>query len=108
MEITGRSTANGPGAAAVLAAGLGCFCMAVFAFAGDKSLPFKNAMNWWKPTGPLSGVSTLGILVWLAAWLLLDRLWARKTVQLGPIVTGATVLLVLAILLTFPPIVDWL
>ena len=47
---------NGPGAAAVLAAGIGSLALGVFAFAGDASPPIGRAFNIWNPTGPLSGV----------------------------------------------------
>ena len=61
---------NGAGAAAVLAAGFGSFAVAVFAILADKAAPIKSLMNFYKPTGPLSGVTTCAIVVWLAIMLL--------------------------------------
>ena len=49
---------NGSGAAAMLAAGVGCFVLAILACAGDKSVAIKTSLNFYKPTGPLSGVTT--------------------------------------------------
>jgi hypothetical protein len=46
---------NGSGAAAILAAGIGCFALAVLACAGDKLAAVKNSLIFYKPTGPLSG-----------------------------------------------------
>ena len=97
---------NGPGAAAMLAAAIGSFVLAVIAIAGDKSLPIKNSLNFYKPTGPLSGVTTVAILVWLLTWYFLQWRWGKRAVDMGRINTVSLVLLALSLLLTFPPIVD--
>ena len=75
---------NGGGAAAVLAAGIGSFMVAVFAILADKSAAIKSVMIFYKPTGPLSGVTTCAIVVWLIAWFILHGagriawlLWGR-------------------------------
>jgi hypothetical protein len=101
-----RNFPNGGGAAAVLAAGIGSFAVALFALLGDKIASFKNLMIFYKPTGPLSGVTTCAILVWLAAWFLLHRRWSQQMVGMARIRTVALVLLILSVLLTFPPIED--
>jgi hypothetical protein len=97
---------NGSGAAAVLSAGIGCFALAVLAIAGDRSAAIKSALAFYKPTGPLSGVTSVAIFIWLCAWVLLDFRWRRKTMPLAQMSMIAFVLLVLSFLLTFPPIAD--
>jgi hypothetical protein len=97
---------NGGGAAAVLAAGIGSFLVALLALLGDKIVAFKNLMIFYKPTGPLSGVTTCAIAVWLLAWFLLYRRWSWRMVEMGRVRTVALILLLLAVLLTFPPIED--
>jgi hypothetical protein len=97
---------NGPGAAAILAAGFGSFVLAVLAIAADQSKAISAAMVFSKPTGPLSGVTTVALLVWLVVWVLLDLRWRKKTVALTPTSVLAFVLLTLSFLLTFPPIAD--
>ena len=92
----------------MLAAGIGSFVLAVLAFAGDKSVPIKNSLVFYKPTGALSGVSTLAILLWFLTWGILEWRWGKRTVAMGRISTISLVLLALSILLTFPPIVDLL
>jgi hypothetical protein len=99
---------NGTGAAAMLAAAVGCFALGVLAFAGDKSVAIKNSLNFYKPTGPLSGVTISAIVIWFAIWGILEWRWGRKTVALGRVNTIALVLLGLSLLLTFPPVVDLL
>jgi len=97
---------NGSGAAAILAAGVGCFVLAILALAGDKSTAIKNSLNFYKPTGPLSGVTTTAILIWLLIWGILEWRWRKEKILAGRINVAAFILLGLSILLTFPPIVD--
>ena len=97
---------NGSGAAAILAAGVGTFALAILACAGDKSAAVKSSLIFYKPTGPLSGVTTAAILAWLFTWGILEWRWRNRAVAAGRITAVALVLLGLSLLLTFPPIVD--
>lgn len=97
---------NGAGGAAVLAAGVGAFVLAVLAIAADHIAPFKHSMIFYRPTGPLSGVTSSAILIWLAIWLALHLRWHNRTVASGTIGTIAVILLCLAVALTFPPLAD--
>ena len=97
---------NGPAAAAILAAGIGCFMVALFALLGDKIAAFKSMMIFYKPTGPLSGVTTCAIVVWLVCWVVLNWRWSGRMLSLGKINAAALILLGLSLLLTFPPVVD--
>ncbi len=103
-----RGLPNGSGAAAVLAAGIGAFAIAVLDIAADKVPSIKSMTNIYKPTGPLSGVTLVSILVWLVCWAVLEWQWQKKDVAMGKIGTFALVLLVVSLLLTFPPIADLL
>jgi hypothetical protein len=99
---------NGQGAAAVLAAGTGCFVLALLALAGDASKTISAFLNFWNPTGPLSGVTCVAIVIWLATWLLLSRLWAMRDVNLARINAISFAMFAAAFLITFPPIMDFL
>jgi hypothetical protein len=94
---------NGSGAAAILAAGVGSFALAILAFAGDKSAYIKSGLVFYKPTGPLSGVTTVAIIIWLFTWGILEWRWRKRTVALRRINIVALVLLGLSLVLTFPP-----
>jgi hypothetical protein len=99
---------NGSGAAAILSAAIGSFVLAILAFAGDKSVPVKNSLIFYKPTGPLSGVTTTAILLWLFSWGVLEWRWGKREVALNRINAVSFTLLILSLLLTFPPVVDLL
>ncbi len=104
--VSSWSRPNGAGAAAVLAAGIGAFLVAVFAIVADQSPAIKGRMIFWKPTGPLSGVTTCAIVLWLAVWVILHARWRNRNVALARVNAAAFVLLMLGLLLTFPPIAD--
>jgi hypothetical protein len=99
---------NGVGAAAILAAGIGSFLVGAIAVLADKWPAMRSALIFSKPTGPLSGVTTTAIALWLLVWLALHLRWHRKNVALRPVLGAALVLLALALLLTFPPVGDLL
>jgi hypothetical protein len=102
----GPALTNGSAAAAMLSAGIGSFTLALLSLAADKVASIKSLLNFYKPTGPLSGVTTVAIVVWLLTWVLLEVVWTEKTVAAARIIVIAFVLLGLSFLLTFPPIGD--
>jgi hypothetical protein len=99
---------NGPGGSAILAAGIGAFFLGLFSILGDAFQFFHNFFIFYNPTGPLSGVTTSAIIIWLGAWYVLSKRWEHKTLNMATINRGAFVLLALGLLLTFPPFMDLL
>lgn len=102
------SLPNGPGAAAILSAGIGCFLLSSFAVVADASKSVARFFTFYGPTGPLSGVTTTAILLWLVMWIVLSRLWRHRTIALAKVNVVAFAFLLLGILLTFPPFADLL
>jgi hypothetical protein len=99
---------NGPGGAAILAAGIGCAAMGILAFAGDASDAIGKSLNIYNPVGTLSGVTTLAIIIWLVSWFVLNRLWRTQTIAMVKVNMAAFALLAVGFLLTFPPFMDLL
>lgn len=108
MSASSAEFPNGPAAAAILAAGIGCAVLGLLAFAGDASDSVGRALNIYGPTGTLSGVTSGAIIVWLIAWLGLKRLWRQRNLSLLGINAAAFVFLIVGFLLTFPPFMDLL
>lgn len=104
----GKDLPNGAGAAAILAAGIGCATLGVLALLGDAFAGIKTFLNFYNPTGPLSGVTTLAIVVWLASWFVLAQKWDGRDVALSRVSIVAFVLLAVGLFLTFPPGMDLL
>jgi hypothetical protein len=107
-KLVPQNPANGPIAAAVLACGFGCFTLGVLAVAGDGSKSVAAALNFYNPTGPLSGVTTVAIALWLVCWAVLAARWRNKSLAFGKVSAFAFLFLALGLLLTFPPFGDLL
>jgi hypothetical protein len=99
---------NGKGAAAITAVGVGSVALGVFTLSGDAIPSVARVFNVWNPTGPLSGVTGLTIIIWLAAWWILARAWGERDVSLKRVNWAAGLMVVAGLLLTFPPFMDLL
>ena len=93
---------NGEAMPAFVAASIGTFSMGLFVIlheAGIFSAPALHA-----GAGGVSGRTTLAIVVWLVAWVVLHRSWrARQLAPAGPF--GASIaLIVLGLIGLFPPV----
>jgi hypothetical protein len=98
------ATTNGSGAAAILAAGIGSATIGVIAFIAELSPGFRGLLNFYNPAGPLSGKTTVTIVIWLVAWFVLSRLWRNKNVEMGRVNLISFLLLLVGLILTFPPV----
>jgi hypothetical protein len=97
--------ANGPAAAALLAAGLGSAALGLMIVLVEASpRGFKNWLNVYNPVGPLSGKTIVAVAVYAISWIVLGIALRGKNVRLGRWVTATIMLIGLGILLTFPPI----
>ena len=94
---------NGPAAAAILAAGAGSFTLGLLAVLSGASGAVNNALKFYGPAGPLSGKTTLAVVVWLVSWLLLHLIWRKKDVDFPKFFWAATAMIILGVIGTFPP-----
>jgi uncharacterized membrane protein YkgB len=101
-----ETSGNGAVAAAALAVGLGALAFGIAVVASEASPALAAKLNWYNPTGPLSGKASVGIIVWLVAWAVLSALWKRGEVKMKPVLTATLVLIALGFILTFPPVFD--
>ena len=99
---------NGSAAAAILAAGVGSFALGMLSFVTDALPSVRRALIIWNPSGPLSGVSTAAIVIWVVAWLVLSGLWSKQDLNLARINLFAFTMLAVGMSLTFPPFADLL
>ncbi len=97
-------TPNGPAAAAFVAAAAGSFVIGLLTTLAEMSAGIKGALNWYAPTGPLSGKTGMGVITFIIVWVLLARMWNNKEVSYRTIYWVTGLLLLGGLLLTFPPI----
>ena len=111
VEIRGASSAppiiappkpNGPAAAAILAAGIGCFALGVLVIASEAIPAFKNALTVSASVGPLSGKTIAQVVIYFVAWGGLAYAWRGKSVAFGKVYLATLILVALGLLGTFP------
>jgi len=106
VEKDVQTKTNGAAAAALLSVGIGSVVLAAFTILADISPSAKRLLEFYKPSGALSGVSTVAVIAWLLSWIALDLLWGRKSVSLKRINLISLALLLASVLATFPPLTD--
>ncbi len=97
---------DGPGAAAMLAAGIGIFALGLFTTLNEASTALHDWFGKWefgRGVGPLAGKTTLAVIVWAVAWLALHAAWRKKDVDLRPMFWIGLILGILGAIGTFPP-----
>jgi hypothetical protein len=95
---------NGGAAAAILAAAIGVLAIGILTTLSEASEPIHDFLNWYNPTGPLSGKTGLGSIIWLISWGIGYVALSKKEVNLPRMVKVAAILMVIGLLLLFPPI----
>ncbi len=94
---------NGGILAALVAAGIGCATLGVLVVAAEASEGFKDTLTFYEPAGSLTGRTTVAVLVWLAAWVILHRSLKQAEVSLRFAYRTTLVLVGIGLLGTFPP-----
>ena len=95
---------NGAAAATMFGAGFGGVIFGILIVLNEHIPAFKAAMTLTKPVGSLSGKSILGIVGWLASWAALHLLLRNREVSPRTMVAITAVLVILTLLLSFPPV----
>ena len=98
-----KGLTNGPAAAAILASGIGSLGLGLLTCLAQALSPINSALSFYDPVGSLSGETTLAVVVWLSAWVILHLLWNREHVNFGRVFSATLILIALGLLGTFPP-----
>jgi hypothetical protein len=96
-----ETTTNGAALAAFLAAGIGAFAVGLFVVLNETGLYAAPAL--YGPAGGVTGRTAFAVAVWLIAWAVLHSRWKSKEIGRRRIQTVTLVLILLALVLTFPP-----
>lgn len=93
---------NGAALAALLGSGIGAFALGLIVILNETGAFSVPAM--YTPSGGVSGRTTLGVIIWLIAWLILHNRWKGREIQTRSVQGMTLVLLFLGIVCTFPPV----
>jgi len=98
---------DGPGAAAMLASGIAVFSLGLLTTLNEVS----EALHDWlqsfemgRGVGPLAGKTTVAVIVWLIAWLILGIAWRKRDINIRRVFWIGLVLGLLGVLLMFTPV----
>ena len=94
---------NGPAAAAILAAGIGSLALGLFTTLAQAIPSIRSALNLYDPVGPLSGKTTVAIVIWLVSWAVFHGLWRHGQVNFTKAFIATLIMIALGLLGTFPP-----
>ena len=92
----------GKALAALVAAGIGCAALGALTTLAELSPRLKNVLNVYDPVGPLSGKTTVAVIVWLIAWYVLARRWYVRSPVMKPALVATFVLIGAGLVGTFP------
>jgi hypothetical protein len=107
MILKDASSPTGGAWAAILSAAIGCAAFGVATDLAETSKPISKFLNFYSPTGDLSGKSTVGIVTWLLAWAILHVLWNGRNIQrTGTIAVISVIFLLLGLISIFPPFME--
>lgn len=93
---------NGLAAAAILASGIGSLVLGLFTTLAQAIPAISRALNLYDPVGPLSGKTTVAIVIWLVAWAVFHQLWKERQVNFNKVYIATLIMIALGLLGTFP------
>lgn len=102
MDDKRDEVVNGAALASFLAAGIGAFAVGFFVIVNEAGLFTAPAL--YGPAGGVSGRTTFAAVTWLVGWAVLHRRWKSRQIESKRVYAATLVLIVLGIVLSFPPV----
>ncbi|MGH3142230.1 MAG: hypothetical protein ACRDO9_03755 [Gaiellales bacterium] len=98
---------DGPGAAVMMAAGIGIFVLGLFTLVSEASVSIHDwleSLEFGRGVGPLAGKTILGTVGFFASWIVLGIAWRTKELDLRRWFWIALALGVVGAVMMFPPV----
>ena len=93
---------SGPGAAVVLAAGVGAFVLGLMTTLAAASSGTSDFLRFSEDVGPLSGKTIFAGAAFFLAWAVFGYVWREREIEWRPVLVATVVLVALGFLGTFP------
>jgi hypothetical protein len=100
-EISAADRAMG---ASMIASGIGSLVLGIGIVLAETNADIKTFLTWVGPVGPLSGKTGLAVIAFILSWVILHYAFQRRAISLTRSFIVTVVLLVLGLLLSFPPV----
>jgi hypothetical protein len=94
--------------AAIIASGIGSLVLGLGVVLNEINPAVNSFLKWVGPVGPLSGKVGLTVIAFIASWVGLHYAFRNRTVKLMTSFWIALVLIVLGMLLTYPPVFEFI
>lgn len=62
-------------------------------FLAEVNSGIARLLNFYPPAGPLSGKTTMAVVVWLVAWAVTHQAWRDRDVNFGAVFGGSLLLM---------------
>src|SRR3970040_406022 len=86
-ELEGVERANGAAAGAFIGAGVGVFWLGLLTTLNEASTKIHDWLIFDEGVGPLSGKTTVAVVLWLASWGVLSVFLWRRDPPYGALLT---------------------
>jgi hypothetical protein len=93
---------EGPISAAIVAAGIGALALGILTTLAEANETIKGWLEVSSSVGPLSGKTTVAVVIWLVAWAVLHSTMRRTEYETRKAFGIAVVLVILGVIGTFP------
>ena len=90
--------------ASMIASGIGSLVLGIAIVLAEVNADIKTFLTWNTGVGPLSGKTGVSIIAFVISWVVLHYAFQRRAISLTTSFVVTLVLLVLGLLLTFPPV----
>jgi hypothetical protein len=97
---------NGAAVATMVAAGFGAAMVGFFTTLAEASAGIKDWLNFYDPTGPLSGKTTMAGILWLGVWVPAVLMFRKRELDMSKAIWVTLILVAVGVLLTFPPVFE--
>lgn len=101
VEVSVADRAMG---ASMIASGIGSLVLGIAIVLAEVNADIKTFLTWNTGVGPLSGKTGVSIIAFVISWVVLHYAFQRRAISLTTSFVVTLVLLVLGLLLTFPPV----
>lgn len=101
IEISAADRAMG---ASMIASGIGSLVLGIAIVLAEVNAGIKTFLTWNSGVGPLSGKTGVAVIAFIVSWAVLHYAFQRRAISLTPSFIVTLVLVVLGLLLTFPPV----
>jgi hypothetical protein len=90
--------------ASMIASGVGSLVLGIAIVLAEANAGIKSFLTWSSGVGPLSGKTGVAVIAFVISWVVLHYAFQRRAMTLTASFVITVVLLVLGLLLSFPPV----